>query len=38
STQDKAGYLAGIARVANAKPQAMECVLIAELRAPFEAS
>ncbi|RMR53962.1 hypothetical protein ALP85_05318 [Pseudomonas syringae pv. syringae] len=32
STQDKAGYLAGIARVANAKPQAMECVLVAELR------
>ncbi|KPX26538.1 hypothetical protein ALQ28_05001 [Pseudomonas syringae pv. delphinii] len=32
STQDKAGYLAGIAWVANAKPQAMKCVLVAELR------
>ncbi|KPW88813.1 Uncharacterized protein ALO79_06595 [Pseudomonas syringae pv. castaneae] len=32
STQDKAGYLAGIARVADAKPQAMKCVLVAELR------
>ncbi|RMU89911.1 hypothetical protein ALP20_200212 [Pseudomonas coronafaciens pv. coronafaciens] len=32
STQDKAGYLAGIARMADAKPQAMKCVLVAELR------
>lgn len=32
STQDKTGDLAGVAWVANAKPQAVERILIAELR------